>query len=81
MKNGMRVKHLIKLLKETDPEALVIIAKDSCGNGFRPVDCIELELRYNQGEIGLAKLEPGYTLDDVMEEGQLAVVLWPSDEY
>lgn len=76
----MKVKNLIKLLKDIDQEAIIILSRDPEGNAFRPISCIESGLKYDRGEIGLAKLENGYTIDDVVEGGYPAVVLWPSEE-
>lgn len=42
----MKVKELLVELKDADPEAEVILQKDSEGNGYSPLACVDLEAVY-----------------------------------
>lgn len=83
----MKVKDLIKLLQKEDPNRLVVMSKDSEGNGFSPLADMSTESYAADstwsGEIGLEKLTPelekkGYTEEDVLD-GKPALVLWPTN--
>lgn len=77
----MKVKELINLLQQEDPERLVVLSIDEEGNGFSPLHQIEPSM-YHDGEIGLEKLTTelllqGFSDEDVMTDGEKVVVLWP----
>lgn len=82
----MKVKELIEILQQEDPERLVILSKDAEGNNYSPLaDCstsaYEAECTWS-GYIGLEELTPelikeGYTEEDVLEDGKPCLVLWP----
>ena len=77
----MTVKQLIELLQKENPDRVVILSKDSEGNGFSELENVNSNYNYNDGEIGLGTLTPelekqGYTEEDILD-GQPAVVLWP----
>lgn len=84
----MTVKELIELLQKEDPERLVVMSKDSEGNGFSPLNDIgpgayRAESTWS-GEVGLEKLTPalkkkGFGPEDVIHDGQKALVLWPTN--
>ena len=81
----MKIKDLIKELKELDPERIIVMSKDSEGNNFSPLSEIEEgsyeeESSYN-GEFGLEKLTPklkkaGYDEENIIE-GKKAICFWP----
>lgn len=86
----MTVKELIELLKECDPDRLVILQKDSEGNGYSPLSGGERaayiadstwsgEVRYEPDQLTDEMRQRGYTEEDCAEEGNYtpAVVLWP----
>lgn len=83
----MKVKELKKLLENVNDERIVVMSKDGEGNGFSPLYFLDDESRYLadstwSGEVGLEKLTPklqnqGYGDEDVLEDGELALVLWP----
>lgn len=80
----MTVEELIELLKGADRNALVVLSKDSEGNGYR--ECCAVETDNNrfdedEGAIGLGHLtkdleDLGYCEDDVFEHGEDCVVLY-----
>ena len=78
----MKVKQLIKILEQANPEDLVVLSRDPEGNGYMKVDEVSINsYNYNEGEIGLRQLseaqkEKGFTDEDVME-GKSCVVVWP----
>lgn len=77
----MTVKELIDLLQKEDPTRIVILSIDPEGNGYNELRDVGTSA-YSEGEIGLEELTPdlkehGYSEEDVMENGQKAVVLWP----
>lgn len=85
----MTIKELIKLLQDCDENDLVILAKDSVGNGFSPLSEISKDMytpeSTRSGEVSLRELTPedeqkGYTQEDVgdPEKGAVnCVTLWP----
>jgi hypothetical protein len=85
---AMVVRELIEQLQKEDPERLVVMSKDSEGNSFSPLyqyttDAYRAETTW-RGEIGLEELteeakKSGYTEEDVIEDGQKALVLWPTN--
>lgn len=82
----MKVKKLIKLLQEEDPNAIVIMAKDGEGNSYSPLSefwsgAYRAETTW-YGEVGYSKLteeleEAGYTEEDLIEGGEPAIILSP----
>lgn len=84
----MTVKELIAVLGHMAPDALVVVSRDSEGNGFSPLyEAVPTVYRagpgWAGGEIGLAELTPeleqqGYSDADVISDGQAAVCLWPT---
>jgi len=83
----MTVKELIEQLSEMDPDRIVIVSKDSEGNGYSPLCDVATAVYIAEttwsGEIGLEELteediQQGYDEEDV-KEGEPAVVLWPTN--
>lgn len=77
----MKVKDLIEELKKLDQERIVVLAIDEEGNSFHELVDVATAM-YSDGDTGLEELTPelkkkGYTEEDVMSDGQKAVVLWP----
>ena len=77
----MKVKELIEILKECDPEDLIVLSKDPEGNGYKEARTYDM-CRFTEGEIGLRELdeehkELGYEKEDVFDEGEDCIVLWP----
>ena len=77
----MIVRELIKQLKGFDGDLLVVISRDSEGNGFVASDRIGFGA-YRDGKVGLERLTEqdkakGYTEDDVIKDGKPCIVLWP----
>jgi len=73
----------IELLRECNPNAIVVMSSDAEGNNYDTLRDLE-ELMYDPNErwVGYAELtdglrEQGYGEEDVMEDGIEAVVLWP----
>ena len=72
------------LLKQYDPDMLVVLSKDAEGNGFSELDDYSTIYNYNteEHEIGIRTLTEdlslsGYTEEDVMEDGEPCIILWP----
>jgi hypothetical protein len=84
----MTVADLIKKLEKQDPKRVVVVARDSEGNGYSPLASVETgayrdETTYS-GTVGLERLTPGlrkmgFTEEDVFTDGVPAVVLGPSN--
>lgn len=82
----MKVKDLIKELSALDPNALVILQKDSEGNGFSPLEGVDENALYDaenswSGDVGFEVLtdelrKQGYS-DEDLGKGERAVVLFP----
>jgi hypothetical protein len=78
----MKVKKLIEELQKCDPDALVVLAVDAEGNGYNTLGELEANCRYKDGEVKFDHLtevlkRAGFCEEDVMEDGELAVLLWP----
>lgn len=80
----MKVSELIKRLQEVDPDNIVVLSRDGEGNGYRRLAGVDTSSRYNpeEDEVGLRELteadrRSGYSEEDVMEEGEDCVILWP----
>lgn len=79
----LKVKDLIEQLAKLDPEAVVIMQRDSEGNGYAPCSGAEGNGAWDddEGEYGYAVLtdelrQQGYAEEDTVR-GQPAVVIWP----
>lgn len=82
----MKVKDLIKKLQKVDPNRVVILQKDSEGNGHSPLDGLDDNCVYEpestwSGGVGIEKLtsrlrKQGFTKEDV-GSGKPALVLFP----
>jgi hypothetical protein len=83
----MKVKQLIKELLKVDQERLVVMSKDSEGNGYSPLSDIS-EGAYQadstwSGEFGLEKLtaedrKDGFSEEDIID-GVKAICLHPTN--
>lgn len=79
----MKVKELIKLLQEADPEWDVVKSRDEEGNGFQHVEDVDINSSYTGDyflEVGIRILTPelqvqGYEEEDCVD-GEPCVVLW-----
>lgn len=84
----MTVRELIELLKNEDPDRLVIMAKDSEGNSYSPLadmwsGAYVADTTWS-GEVGLDELTEelraqGYDEEDVSEDGVPALILCPTN--
>jgi len=81
----MTVAELIEELKQHDPNRLVVMARDTEGNGYSPLYDTLYTGAYCKsfGEFGLEKLTDedkrrGYTEEDVYEDGVPALCLYPT---
>lgn len=74
----MKVKDLIKQLEAMDPEAIVIMSKDSEGNRVSPLGEV-IECRYEAENAWSGEIYFEYSLDDDSEYDTMdsAVSLWP----
>jgi len=81
----MLVKELIEKLQKEDPDRIVIISRDSEGNGHSPLSriCLGAYAATTSwyGEVGLDELteedrKAGYSEEDVIE-GERAIILCP----
>lgn len=82
----MTVRELIEDLQKEDPEALVVMARDAEGNGYSPlhsfwIGAYRAESTWS-GEVGLLELtetdiDAGYGEEDVIEDGEKAIVMSP----
>ena len=81
----MKVRELIELLQQVDPERVVVLSRDSEGNGYAVLSAVETMAFLpdgSYGEVYLEELTPeleaqGYSEEDVREDGEPALVLWP----
>jgi hypothetical protein len=81
----MKVRELKEMLNELGPEdddRLVILSKDSEGNGFSPLYTYSYaSFDEDEGEIGLEELteediEKGYNENDLRPDGIPSIILW-----
>jgi hypothetical protein len=83
MGSVMKVSELIEQLQQLDGDRLVVLSSDGEGNSFRKLgDFSTAMFDPEEREIGLEVLteelkQAGYSDEDVMEDGEPAVVLWP----
>ena len=84
----MTVKELVELLKDEDPNRIIILQKDSEGSGFSPCAGIDTGVYVPNstwsGEVYLEELTPeleekGFGEEDVAEDGIKALILWPTN--
>jgi len=82
----MKVSKLITMLQEIGQDREVILSRDAEGNGYSPLQEIETGMYRAEarwcGEFGLETLTPelrekGYTEEDIISNGEKAVVLYP----
>jgi len=66
----MKVKELVKRLKQEDPDSEVILASDEEGNSFNTLSVIDCAI-YDPEEREI------YDNDQTDINGEAAVVLWP----
>jgi len=74
--------NVIKELVRVSPEHIVVLSSDEEGNSYSPLRGIYTNNMYNEGEIGLETLtedlkKQGYSEEDVMIDGQKAIVFSP----
>lgn len=81
----MKVQELIDELKTCDPEAEVIMSKDSEGNSYSPCDSYNNECRYVPESTWYGSLispqdvaEGSYDQED-FDKAHKCVVLWPTN--
>jgi len=77
----MTVQELIAKLQQCDPTDIVVLSRDSEGNGYSTAYSIA-PMMFNEGEVRYRELTPalieqGYEEEDVSTEGTPCVVLWP----
>jgi hypothetical protein len=70
----MKVKKLIELLKSVDPERIVVLSRDSEGNGYNEVSGYA-EMLFSDGEV----FKDVEELNEFGSDGKVkeAFVLWP----
>lgn len=74
----MKVKEFISILSEHNPDAEIIISRDSEGNGFSPIDDVDRVLYSPIGQGDIYSLEE----KEVVGENAInAVVLYSLDNY
>ena len=89
----MTVGELKELLKDVDDSKLVVLAKDSEGNNFSPMDGADTDQVFvphiggnwygdvHCKELTSELIKLGYTEEDIYDgdDGEDAIVLWPSN--
>jgi hypothetical protein len=80
----MKIKELIKELSKLDPELLVVLSKDSEGNGYGECCDISKNYSFDGDEIKITKMtadlvDQGFGEDDLADGDEYipCVVLWP----
>lgn len=75
----MKVSTLIEQLSRLEPDALVVMAQDSEGNGFSPLDEIDSSLYIALDRSSGFLYDPEEEVEDdyEIEDSVPAVVLWP----
>ena len=78
----MKVKELIRLLQQIDAERTVVVSCDPEGNRYSRLTGIDPTAMFRGDEVGLETLtdnlrEMGFREEDVMEDGEKAIVLYP----
>lgn len=83
----MTVSETIEMLQQFAPEDIVVLSKDSEGNGYSPLSCISEGIyvgaesgKTYMRELDPASIEDGYTEEDLYQgdDGQAAVILYPA---
>lgn len=82
----MKVRELIEQLQQEDPDALVVMSRDSEGNSYSPLSdfwtgVYQADTTWS-GEVGFGELtqelqEHGYNEEDILSDGVPAVILSP----
>ncbi len=84
----MKVWELIDILKTVHPEKEVVMSKDGEGNGYSPLaDTTEMEYMAEcsyYGYVGFKEITPameleGYGEEDLIKDGESALVLYPTN--
>jgi hypothetical protein len=86
----MKISELVEILLRHNPDDLVVLAKDSEGNGFSPLSsvtpCVYVAETTWMGETFIRELtddliEQGWSGDDLYDgdDGVNAVELWPTN--
>lgn len=84
----MKVRELIEVLQQMDPERVVVLQKDGEGNGYSPCDGVDDNAAYSpdstwsgsvrRQKLSAADCKAGFTKEDLAPKGaQPCVVLWP----
>ncbi len=81
----MKVKELMNILKNLDPELDILLSEDPEGNGYMPLSGYCDNMYYTNDyncQIGYNKLTPelakqGYIEEDILENGKPCLILWP----
>lgn len=81
----MIVKELIDILKECDPNSIVLVSEDPEGNGYMEASGVSIDMVCTgtyRFEIGYKRLTSelaaaGYSEEDILEDGKDCVIIWP----
>jgi|SaaInlStandDraft_4_1057021.scaffolds.fasta_scaffold143740_2 hypothetical protein len=79
----MKVKKLIEVLSELDPETIVVLSRDSEGNGFSPLSSFAYNVFYIPENTWSGEVYDREEWDEwsdgesVPSEAESALVLWP----
>lgn len=81
----MKIRELIAILQQHDPEREVVMSSDAEGNHYAPLvdvstvawDAEEREIALEPADLTDERREAGFCEDDVNEDGIPAVVLYP----
>lgn len=84
----MKVKELVDKLQNCNPEEEVYVAADSEGNNFRELYGVDNDFALETGdgyrahgpwlrELDEQRKQHGYTEEDVNEDAEDVVILWP----
>lgn len=74
----LTVSQLIEILKQHDPDRIVVLSADSEGNDYASVHSVHTGI-FEDGEMHIEYLTPkqGYSDEDVNTEGWKALFLFP----
>lgn len=81
----MKIRELLKVLTELNPELDVLVSSDKEGNSYSLLEDAEL-MRYIEGDDGVEVFiaglseelrEEGYTEEDIRLDATPCLVLWP----
>lgn len=81
----MKIKELMEILKDLDPELDIIVSEDPEGNHYQHLHAYCSDMYYTGDyncEIGYNKITPelikqGYGEEDILENGKPCLILWP----